>query len=210
MGARRRLGLRYVTDDRLAEGTVGSFSVATNLLLKQIGEAPFWLRGIERREAVAAHARTLVATFDVRTPSVETPLARLSGGNIQGHTGARAFWARHALTAAACRAGVTAMGLSLWAAREAIASPTTTAVRVPRGIDDAALRAAVRACYGVAFSSGRGETLGKLVRIGHMGPTARPLYAVMAVTALGGALASFGHPVGAGAAAAMKVIDAAQ
>jgi simple sugar transport system ATP-binding protein len=83
VGARRRLGLRYVTDDRLAEGTVGSFSVATNLLLKQIGEAPFWLRGIERREAVATHARTLVAKFDVRTPSVETPIARLSGGNIQ-------------------------------------------------------------------------------------------------------------------------------
>ena len=86
------------------------------------------------------------------------------------------------------------MGLSLWPAREAIASPTTTAVRVPHGVDDAALRAAVRARYGVAISSGRGETLGKLVRIGHMGPTARPLYAVLAVTALGGALASLGHP----------------
>jgi aspartate aminotransferase-like enzyme len=97
-------------------------------------------------------------------------------------------------------------------AREAIAAPTTTAVRVPHGIDDAALRAAVRARYGVAFSSGRGETLGKVACIGHMGPTARPLYAVMAVAALGGALASLGHPadVGAGAAAAMKVIDAAQ
>lgn len=83
VGARRRLGLRYVTDDRLAEGTVGAFSVATNLLLKQIGEAPFWLRGVEQREAVTAHARTLVARFDVRTPSVETPIARLSGGNIQ-------------------------------------------------------------------------------------------------------------------------------
>jgi general nucleoside transport system ATP-binding protein len=83
VGARRRLGLRYVTDDRLAEGTVGGFSVAINLVLKQIGEAPFWLRGVERREAIAAHARTLVAKFDVRTPSVETPIGRLSGGNIQ-------------------------------------------------------------------------------------------------------------------------------
>jgi pyridoxamine--pyruvate transaminase len=126
--------------------------------------------------------------------------------------GPEKVWARHALTAAACRAGVTAMGLPLWPAREAIASPTTTAVRVPHGVDDAALRAAVRARYGVAFSSGRGETLGKLVRIGHMGPTARPLYAVIAVAVLGGALASLGYPadVGAGAAAAMKVIDAAQ
>ena len=30
-----------------------------------------------------AHARTLIARFDIRTPSVETPIARLSGGNIQ-------------------------------------------------------------------------------------------------------------------------------
>jgi pyridoxamine--pyruvate transaminase len=126
--------------------------------------------------------------------------------------GPEKVWARHALTTAACRAGVTATGLSLWPAREAIASPTTTAVRVPHGVDDAALRAAMRARYGVAVSSGRGETVGKLVRIGHMGPTARPLYAVVAVAALGGAIASLGHPadIGAGAAAAMKVIDAAQ
>jgi pyridoxamine--pyruvate transaminase len=59
------------------------------------------------------------------------------------------------------------------------------------------------------FSSGRGETLGKLVRIGHMGPTARPMYAVVAVTALGGALHALGHPldVAAGVAAALAVID---
>ena len=33
-----RLGLRYVTDDRLGEGTVAGFPVSTNFLLKQIGE----------------------------------------------------------------------------------------------------------------------------------------------------------------------------
>jgi pyridoxamine--pyruvate transaminase len=45
-----------------------------------------------------------------------------------------------------------------------------------------------------------------------MGPTARPLYAVVAVAALGGAIASLGHPadIGAGAVAAMKVVDAAE
>jgi pyridoxamine---pyruvate transaminase len=124
--------------------------------------------------------------------------------------GPEAVWARHALTAAACRAGVRALGLALWPADENTASPTTTAVRLPAGIADADLRAAARARYGVVFSSGRGETLGKLLRIGHMGPTARPLYAVVAVTALGGALHSMGHAadVGAGVAAALAVIDA--
>jgi pyridoxamine--pyruvate transaminase len=125
--------------------------------------------------------------------------------------GPERVWARHALTAAACRAGVLAMGLRLWPADVRTASPTTTAVRIPAGIEDAALRAAARARYGVVFSSGRGETLGKLVRIGHMGPTARPLYAVVALTALGGAIRALGHPldVAAGMAAALGVIDQA-
>jgi pyridoxamine--pyruvate transaminase len=59
------------------------------------------------------------------------------------------------------------------------------------------------------FSSGRGETLGKLIRIGHMGPTARPLFAVVAVTALAGTIRALGHPldVSAGVAAALTVID---
>jgi pyridoxamine---pyruvate transaminase len=124
--------------------------------------------------------------------------------------GPEQVWARHALTAAACRAGVLAMGLKLWPADERTASPTTTAVRIPGTLQDAALRAAARARYGVVFSSGRGETLGKLVRIGHMGPTARPLYAVVALTALGGAVRALGHPVDipAGLAAALAVIDA--
>jgi pyridoxamine---pyruvate transaminase len=121
-------------------------------------------------------------------------------------------WRRHALTARACRAGVKAMGLSLWAAREEIASPTTTAVRLSEGVKDKDILAAARADYGVVFSSGRGETLGKLLRIGHMGPVAEPIYAVVALTALGGALRRLGKSVnvGAGVEAAMAVIAEAK
>mgnify|MGYP000897592898 FL=1 len=57
---RQRLGVRYVTDDRLHEGIVGSLSVALNLLLKRIGERPFWRFGREHREAVGAHATELI------------------------------------------------------------------------------------------------------------------------------------------------------
>ncbi|MBJ3774923.1 pyridoxamine--pyruvate transaminase [Acuticoccus mangrovi] len=125
--------------------------------------------------------------------------------------GPEKVWARHALTAAACRAGIKAMGLSLWAAREAIASPTCTAVAVPDGVSADALLTEAQMRYGVVFSKGRKETDGKLVRIGHMGTTARPLYATLAVTAFGGALNALGHTVdvGAGVAAALSVIDAA-
>ncbi|MGD1879960.1 MAG: pyridoxamine--pyruvate transaminase [Kiloniellaceae bacterium] len=124
--------------------------------------------------------------------------------------GPEAVWRRHALTAAACRAGIKAMGLSLWAAREEIASPTTTSVAVPAGTTDDAILAAARSRFGVVFSRGRGETLGKLIRIGHMGPVAEPSYAVVAVTAFGGALRELGlkADVAAGVEACLATIAA--
>lgn len=144
------------------------------------------------------------------TPSVAELNGLEAAIDLYVAEGPERVWARHALTARACRAGVTAMGLALWPAEARFASPTATAVRTPDGIDEARLRAEVRARYGVVLSSGRGATLGKLTRIGHMGPTAQPLYAAIAVAALGGALGALGYPadVGRGVAAAMAAIDA--
>lgn len=125
--------------------------------------------------------------------------------------GPESVWARHALTAKACRTGVQAMGCKLWAADESIASDTTTAVRIPDGVTDEKLRQAARNLFGVAFSGGRNETMGKLIRVGHMGVVAQPIYAMVAITALGGALNHVGHQVdvGAGVEAAIGVIEAA-
>lgn len=80
---RERLGLRYVTDDRLHEGTVGSLSVAMNIVLKQIGRPPYWERGRVRYSAILGRARELIARFDIRTPGPETRVGALSGGNVQ-------------------------------------------------------------------------------------------------------------------------------
>jgi pyridoxamine--pyruvate transaminase len=126
--------------------------------------------------------------------------------------GPEQVWRRHALTSRACRAGIKAMGLSLWAKTEAIASPTTTAVRVPEDVKDSDIIRAAREQFGVVFSTGRGETLGKLIRIGHMGPVAEPIYALVAITALGGALRKLGRKVdvAAGVEAAMSVIGSGQ
>lgn len=146
------------------------------------------------------------------TPSVSEINALDAALDIYLGEGEQAVWARHALTAKACRAGVQAAGLKLWAAREDIASPTCTAVAIPDGIDEAKLRALIRSRYGVMLSSGRAETLGKLTRIGHMGTTARPIYAVVAVAAIAGGLQAMGAKginVGEGVAAAMRVIDLA-
>jgi len=78
-----KIGLRYLTDDRLGEGTVAEFSVATNLVLKQIGSPPFWKNQFEMSANIDQNATDLISQFDIRTPSTQTPIGRLSGGNIQ-------------------------------------------------------------------------------------------------------------------------------
>ncbi|MGC2028682.1 MAG: ABC transporter ATP-binding protein [Steroidobacteraceae bacterium] len=80
---RRQRGVRYVTDDRLGEGTVGTFSVATNLVLKEIGAVPYWRRGISQWDLIRRSAREQILRNDIRTPSELTPVGKLSGGNVQ-------------------------------------------------------------------------------------------------------------------------------
>lgn len=80
---RERMGLRYVSDDRLGEGTVAALSVGINLVLKRIGQAPFWRRGAIVNREVERSAREKIAEYGIRTPGPETRVGTLSGGNIQ-------------------------------------------------------------------------------------------------------------------------------
>lgn len=83
VGARYQLGIRYATDDRLGEGVVGALPIALNMVLKEIGKAPYWSRFFQKDAIINAHAEVLAKEFDVRAPSVQTPTGKLSGGNIQ-------------------------------------------------------------------------------------------------------------------------------
>lgn len=80
---RERMGLRYVSDDRLGEGTVAALPVGLNLVLKRIGQPPFWRRGAIRHAEVDRHAREKIAEYGIRTPGPNTRVGTLSGGNIQ-------------------------------------------------------------------------------------------------------------------------------
>jgi simple sugar transport system ATP-binding protein len=80
---REKLGLRYLTDDRLGEGIVSGMPVSINIFLKRIGQAPFWRQGRIRKHAIDERAKELVERFDVRTPSVDSRAGTLSGGNVQ-------------------------------------------------------------------------------------------------------------------------------
>jgi|SRR5581483_10415536 len=118
---------------------------------------------------------------------------------------------RHERAAAACRAGVRAMGLELWPRSESISAACVTAIAVPDGLTDVDVRAHCRERYGVMISGGQGA--GNLVRIGHMGPSARSLYPVVGLAAVGRTLADLGASVDVGAgleAALAELADAKQ
>ena len=83
VAARRRRGVRYVSDERLGEGSAARHSVATNLLLKEIGSPRLWSRGVTRWRRIHDYARRIIGDFDIRAPSGRTELASLSGGNVQ-------------------------------------------------------------------------------------------------------------------------------
>jgi general nucleoside transport system ATP-binding protein len=83
VSARQKLGLRYMTDDRLGEGIIRNLGVSLNIFLKRIGEPPFWRWGRMDRRRINAEARSLVKAFDIRTPGVDTRAGTLSGGNMQ-------------------------------------------------------------------------------------------------------------------------------
>jgi pyridoxamine--pyruvate transaminase len=117
---------------------------------------------------------------------------------------------RHERASRACRAGVRAMSLQLWARSEEIASPSVTAIAVPQGLTDVHVREHARRHYGVMLSGGQGA--GNLVRIGHMGPTARSFYPIIGLMAVGRTLADLGVPVriGDGVEAALEVLAVEQ
>lgn len=74
-------GVGFVPEDRQADGFVGPFSVAENLILDRARD--FTVRSSLRHGDVRTNALTLVEEFDIRTASIDTPVASLSGGNQQ-------------------------------------------------------------------------------------------------------------------------------
>ncbi len=79
----RELGVAYIPEDRERDGLVGVYSIADNLVLTDYNKEPFASRGVRRFDAVAERATELVQAYDVRTPSIDTPVKSLSGGNKQ-------------------------------------------------------------------------------------------------------------------------------
>jgi len=116
-------------------------------------------------------------------------------------------WARHERHHFALAAGLEAMGLSL------LPPPaerlwTLNAVRVPPGVDEAAVRKTLLTTFNLEIGAGLGPLAGRIWRVGLMGASSTPQTLLQFLAALEGALEANGHTTrsGAGAAAAAAAL----
>ena len=74
-------GLAFCSEDRKAEGILPHLSVRENLILAmQANRGPLRLMPRQEQDALAAH---YIQALKIKTPSAETPIQNLSGGNQQ-------------------------------------------------------------------------------------------------------------------------------
>ena len=74
------ISMSFVPEDRLGMGLVASLGMTDNMLLKSYknGKTPF----VDRKPAKSL-SKSLVDKLEIKTPSIETPVRLLSGGNVQ-------------------------------------------------------------------------------------------------------------------------------
>lgn len=74
------ISMSFIPEDRLGMGLAPSFSITDNMMLKTYRDN----KGIfVDRESARKRAQALIEKLDIVTPSTETPVRRLSGGNVQ-------------------------------------------------------------------------------------------------------------------------------
>ena len=74
------ISMSFIPEDRLGMGLAPSLSITDNMMLKNYNEAKGFLvdRNTARKEA-----SKIIEKLEISTPSTETPVRRLSGGNVQ-------------------------------------------------------------------------------------------------------------------------------
>ena len=77
---KKGIAMSFVPEDRLGMGLVGSMGMTDNMMLKSYGKGH---SPIVDRKAPLALAETIKRELGVVTPDLNTPVSRLSGGNVQ-------------------------------------------------------------------------------------------------------------------------------
>ncbi len=110
-------------------------------------------------------------------------------------------FARHRKNQQALQAGLAAIGIE-YATQPGRALPQLNAVRIPAGVDDAAIRKELLERFGIEIGAGLGAFKGKVWRIGLMGYSSRQTNVLILLAALEQLLAAHGHRFEHGSAVA--------
>jgi len=110
-------------------------------------------------------------------------------------------FARHQRNHQALKAGLSALGIGYAVAHE-VALPMLNAVKIPAGVDDAAVRSQLLSEFGIEIGAGLGPLKGKAWRIGLMGEASTARNVLLFLAALENCLATQGIHVEAGAGVA--------
>lgn len=108
-------------------------------------------------------------------------------------------WARHQRNHRALRAGVEAMGLS-FLVPEAERLPQLNSIRIPEGVDEAAVRQRLLTEFNLEIGAGLGALAGKVWRVGLMGHASNVKNILYCLGALEATLTSMQAPIERGAA----------
>lgn len=116
-------------------------------------------------------------------------------------------WQRHELHHKALKAGLEAMGMEFLVDEE-YRLPQLNSVKVPKGVDEAAVRSALLQNYSLEIGAGLGALAGKVWRIGLMGASCNRRNVMLCLDALENTIRAQGVELGQGAAeAAAKVYE---
>jgi aspartate aminotransferase-like enzyme len=148
--------------------------------------------------------RKSLETFDAPyTPAITLVRGAVAALRMIRAYTLEAIWAETATLAKATRAAAEAIGLKVYA-KDPVDS--VTAMVVPAGVDEAALRRRMKDKHGFQIAGGQGDLKGKIIRFSHMGYV-DGFDTIGAVAALELTLAAMGFKltIGSGVSAAQKV-----
>jgi len=153
---------------------------------------------------LAAERKTVAKNEAHFTPAVSIVIGLQKVLAMLEAEGLANVFKRHDRLARATRAGVEALGLSLFC--KATPSPAVTAVSGPAGLDTERIVKTYSQAHNITIAGGQGEMKGRVFRLGHMGYAA-DMDVIVSLAALEQVLAELGQPVdfGAGVRGAQKV-----
>lgn len=181
------------------------------------GASPFFLS--ERAVAKLRARKTKVASYNLdltligdywgwsagprkyhHTGAVSTYYAMREALAIAAEEGLTAMWDRHLRMHQQLWAGLRGLGLEPFVEREEDRLITVNTIKVPPGVDWAAVNKYAMDTYNLEIAGGLGPTIGKVWRIGLMGYNAKPSAVDLVIAAFRGALAAQNYTTTAAAA----------